>query len=189
MAEGTYEYEVMRAELLGVEKPDYEEFMKRQKEIEAKNVEEHETDVENLKVVEEQSDELKGASGKLDELNNLLSLTQKKINNFKFRCSSVTSYMKTRLGTTLPFSTSVDIVDSENRADKTAPTPKTTPTEEIPNDVIGQVATSCGGQKKSDLTKALDSHVDKLDGLLEKAEFAQISMEHQRKQMQSYLKK
>jgi hypothetical protein len=30
MAEGTYEYECMRAELLGVEKPDRDEFMKQQ---------------------------------------------------------------------------------------------------------------------------------------------------------------
>lgn len=34
--EGTYEYECMRAELLGVDKPDYEEFMKNKAEKEAK---------------------------------------------------------------------------------------------------------------------------------------------------------
>lgn len=32
MAEGTYEYECMRAELLGIEKPDYDEFMKNKVE-------------------------------------------------------------------------------------------------------------------------------------------------------------
>lgn len=48
MAEGTYEYECMRAELLGVERPDFEEFMKNVKlRSEANN---EESEVENLKV-------------------------------------------------------------------------------------------------------------------------------------------
>lgn len=50
MAEGTYEYECMRAELLGLEKPNYDEFLKRQKENEAAEAEEDEIDTENLKV-------------------------------------------------------------------------------------------------------------------------------------------
>lgn len=50
MAEGTYEYEVMRAELLGIEKPDYDEFLKRQKEKEQGEIETEEIDTENLKV-------------------------------------------------------------------------------------------------------------------------------------------
>lgn len=49
MAEGTYEYECQRAELLGVEKPDYDEWLKIQKAAEAAKVAEEETDVENLK--------------------------------------------------------------------------------------------------------------------------------------------
>lgn len=43
-------------------------------------------------------------------------------------------------------------------------------------------------QRKSDLSKALDNHVDKLDSMLEKADNAHYSMQHQRKQMQSFLK-
>lgn len=50
MAEGTYEYECMRAELLGIEKPDYDEFMRFKKEQEAQYVAEEENDTENLKV-------------------------------------------------------------------------------------------------------------------------------------------
>lgn len=50
MSENTYEYECMRAELLGIEKPDYDEFLKRQKETQQSEVEEEEIDVENLKV-------------------------------------------------------------------------------------------------------------------------------------------
>lgn len=48
MAEGTYEYECMRAELLGIEKPDYETFVKNRKEEIA--VESEEIETENLKV-------------------------------------------------------------------------------------------------------------------------------------------
>lgn len=40
MAEGTYEYECMRAELLGLSKPDEEEFLARQKERLAHQTEE-----------------------------------------------------------------------------------------------------------------------------------------------------
>lgn len=50
MAEGTYEYECMRAELLGVEKPDYNDFLKRQKEQLAKEVEEEQVETECLTV-------------------------------------------------------------------------------------------------------------------------------------------
>lgn len=50
MAEGTYEYECMRAELLGIEKPDYDEFLQKQKEKEVQEVQEDEVDTENLKV-------------------------------------------------------------------------------------------------------------------------------------------
>lgn len=50
MSEGTYEYECMRAELLGIEKPDYDAFVKRKLEEEAKQTEEEQADVEMLKV-------------------------------------------------------------------------------------------------------------------------------------------
>lgn len=55
MAEGTYEYECMRAELLGVGKPDYEEFLQRKREAEenrrlAAEVEEEAVEATNLEV-------------------------------------------------------------------------------------------------------------------------------------------
>lgn len=43
------------------------------------------------------------------------------------------------------------------------------------------------GQRKSDLSRALDNHVDKLDSMLEKAENAHYSMAHQNKQMKKFL--
>lgn len=50
MAEGSYEDECMRAELLGVEKPDYDDFLKRQKDKQANEVFEELVDTENLAV-------------------------------------------------------------------------------------------------------------------------------------------
>lgn len=50
MSENTFEYECMRAELLGIEKPDHDEFLKKQKENEILDVQEEEIDVENIKV-------------------------------------------------------------------------------------------------------------------------------------------
>lgn len=50
MSDNTYEYECMRAELLGIGKPDYDEFVKNQVETEKHEVEEEEIDLENMKV-------------------------------------------------------------------------------------------------------------------------------------------
>lgn len=43
-------------------------------------------------------------------------------------------------------------------------------------------------QRKSDLSKALDNHVDKLDAMLESADNAYHSMTQQNKQMKKFLK-
>ena len=51
MTEGTYEYECMRAELLGVDKPDYEEFLARRKDEEARGAEDEAVETENLVVM------------------------------------------------------------------------------------------------------------------------------------------
>lgn len=50
MSDNTYEYECMRAELLGIGKPDYDEFLKNKTESEKHEVEEEEIDLENIKV-------------------------------------------------------------------------------------------------------------------------------------------
>lgn len=100
MAEGTYEYECMRAELLGVEKPDYDEFTKRQKEQLAREAEEERAETECLTVklhisplliipcfvfknAEDNNATLSGVSSRLDELNTILASTQKRISRFK----------------------------------------------------------------------------------------------------------
>lgn len=100
MAEGTYEYECMRAELLGIEKPNYDEFVKRQKEQLAKYVEEERAETECLTVnplfkkkpfyiifiiqnAENANVTMGSISNRLDELNTILASTQKHISRFK----------------------------------------------------------------------------------------------------------
>lgn len=51
-----------------------------------------------------------------------------------------------------------------------------------------KVGTSTTNQRKTDLTKALDNHVDKLDSMLESADDAYHSMSQQNKQMKKFLK-
>lgn len=48
--------------------------------------------------------------------------------------------------------------------------------------------TSLMSQKKVDINQKIESHIDKLDSLINKAENAQFSMQHQTKQMKKFLK-
>jgi hypothetical protein len=78
---GTYEYELERAELLGVNPPDraqWEEQMKARKEAE---VEQEQNEL--AQVMEGEGEQAKRTHGKMDELNSILSATQVKINKFK----------------------------------------------------------------------------------------------------------
>lgn len=79
--EGTYEYELERAELLGIEplsKEQWEEQEKVRKEVE---LEEQLKEV--AKETEAVDETVKAAHGKMDELNSILSATQLKINKFR----------------------------------------------------------------------------------------------------------
>lgn len=44
-----------------------------------------------------------------------------------------------------------------------------------------------GNEKKGDISRTLDNHVDKLDAMLESADNAYHSMSYQNKQMKKYL--
>jgi hypothetical protein len=86
--EGTYEYELERAELLGVDPPDraqWEEQMKTRKEAE---LEQEQTEV--AQEVESEGETMKRTQGKMDELNNILTATQTKINKFKVQLNIYT---------------------------------------------------------------------------------------------------
>lgn len=98
MAEGSYEYECNRAELLGIDPPnkvDFEAAYKvRQEELEKEASNVSYTSVDkcfeddcnlNLfwKDVETLDEQINNTSGKFDELNSILSVTQQRLNKFK----------------------------------------------------------------------------------------------------------
>lgn len=79
--EGTYEYELERAELLGIEpisKEKWDEQMKARLEA-AQDEEQNEV----AREVEAEGETLKSGHGKMDELNSILSATQQRLNKFK----------------------------------------------------------------------------------------------------------
>lgn len=79
--EGTYEYELERAELLGVEPISREAWeVQNRARLEAE-VEQEKTEI--AAELENEGESAKRTHGKMDELNNILSATQLKINKFK----------------------------------------------------------------------------------------------------------
>lgn len=79
--EGTYEYELERAELLGVEPISRELWEEQNKARLEAQVEQEQTEV--AAELENEGESVKRTQGKMDELNNILSATQVKINKFK----------------------------------------------------------------------------------------------------------
>lgn len=79
--EGTYEYELERAELLGIEPPTRESWEEQEKLRKETEVEQVETEV--AAELEAEDEKIKSGHGKMDELNNILSATQLKLNKFK----------------------------------------------------------------------------------------------------------
>lgn len=79
--EGTYEYELERAELLGIEPPSMEQWEEKEKARREAELEEQRNEV--AKELEEGEETVKSSHGKMDELNSILSATQLKINKFR----------------------------------------------------------------------------------------------------------
>lgn len=84
--EGTYEYELERAELLGVEPISLEQWEQDQKTRKEVEVEQEQTEV--AAELENEGESAKRTHGKMDELNNILCATQMKINKFKVKLKS-----------------------------------------------------------------------------------------------------
>ncbi|KAJ8916491.1 hypothetical protein NQ315_000133 [Exocentrus adspersus] len=179
MAEGTYEYECMRAELLGLDKPDHDDFLKKLASANAKReVEDEEADVHNLKNVDRTTESEKRILGGLEELNTILRRTQSRITRFKATCGSLTNLLKVKVAGR----SGSDNEDTSESAEATAGSeeaaaPPPTGVEDLPRN-----------QRKSDLSKALDADMSRLDRMIEKSEDAQYSMAHQSKQMRNFLK-
>ncbi|KAJ6634861.1 hypothetical protein Bhyg_13442 [Pseudolycoriella hygida] len=187
MAEGSYEYECNRAELLGVDPPnraDFEAALKLRQE-------EFEKELSN--VVEETEEQLNRTGGKFDELNSILSVTQQRLNKFKSACGSLTNLLKIRGNQkteipddlAAPASSDSDNVNSgsqSNNIDNALDNLETMKTQSEMSDVkvINDGANS--------LQQKMTCQFDKLDSMLNKAENAQYSMAHQNKQMKNFLK-
>ncbi|KAB0791214.1 hypothetical protein PPYR_03015 [Photinus pyralis] len=184
MDENSYEYQCMRAELLGVERPSLDDFLSNQKKRqEAEHVEQEEVDVENLKDVEREGEDFRNMSGGLHELGNILSATQKKLNRFKASCGSLTNLLKIRIGTASGSNESIILNSNSSNANQEVTGLDNTSLADSPKKIAGDDEV-----RKSDLADALDNHVDKLDLLIENAENCQYSMSEQNKQMKKFLR-
>ncbi|XP_055640307.1 uncharacterized protein LOC129777818 [Toxorhynchites rutilus septentrionalis] len=182
MAEGTYEYECMRAELLGVEKPSREDFEQKMRLQEEAGQEELIS--EQMREVDLQDEQMQGASGKMDELNNILSITQQRINKFKVACGSLTSLLRFRPSTPNEGATSNQASNesSSNTIDDALDTLDSM--KEVQNASEAKIAKSAA----NDLGQKMTSQLDKLDSLIYRADNAAYSMNHQTKQMKQITK-
>ncbi|XP_062565144.1 uncharacterized protein LOC134227571 [Armigeres subalbatus] len=182
MAEGTYEYECMRAELLGIEKPSREEFeekMRLQKEAE-----QEEQLTEQLKEVDLNDEQMQGAAGKMDELNNILSITQQRINKFKTACGSLTNLLKFRPGTPSEGNSANDSTNGADSNDINSALDALDTMKDVENASDAKVAKTAA----MDLGQKMTCQLDKLDSLLNKADNATYSMKHQTDQMKKIAK-
>lgn len=175
MAEGTYEYECERAELLGINPPNRADWE------EAERVRRENQLAEQMTEAAVQDEKINEGTSKMEEITNILSITQMRLNKFKKACGSLTNLLKIKGG---------DGGDEGNQSDgeqqqEQATTDVQDGTEQSPgaNAVAGGSAVN-----KQDMQQKMGSGLDKLDSLLAKTENAQISMAHQSKQMKSFLK-
>ncbi|XP_023024815.2 uncharacterized protein [Leptinotarsa decemlineata] len=186
MSEGTYEYECMRAELLGIEKPSYDEFIAKKVENEAQLVEEENLDTENLKTVDHQEEGLKKVSGGLEELNVILQKTQGKLNRLKASCGSLTNLLRIKMGGKSSVETPLESEFDQPEESHIEPSLNDHASGDTVEDFDAKEDNKISA-RKNDLAKALDKDLSRLDTMIEKAENAQYSMSHQRKQMNKFL--
>uniref|UniRef100_A0A1I8NQA3 t-SNARE coiled-coil homology domain-containing protein n=1 Tax=Stomoxys calcitrans TaxID=35570 RepID=A0A1I8NQA3_STOCA len=196
MAEGTYEFECMRAELLGIAKPDQEEFEKARAERLLR--EQEEQLAAEAQALEEQDESMQNTNSKLDELGTILSSTQQKIFRFKQSAAGSLSNIFGRSG-------SVDVAneaaDSSSNASSAGTSRRnTTANTSNINEAMhaldemkhqeGQpvIPTEKIRQAKMDINKKMTSHLDRLDDMINKADRAEIAMSEQTKQMRQMAK-
>ncbi|GFG37261.1 hypothetical protein Cfor_10954 [Coptotermes formosanus] len=138
-----------------------------------------------------EGEEMGRVSGGLDELNSILSITQKKINRFKTVCGSFTSLLKLRMGAKTD-GTASDTSSQASEADCTMSTEEVCKNAESGGDAAESkplVAPKKITQQTLDLEGKLGSQIDKLDTMLMKAEQAELSMSKQNKEVRIFLNK
>ncbi|KYN14932.1 PREDICTED: uncharacterized protein LOC108765457 [Trachymyrmex cornetzi] len=194
-----YQHACERAELLGLPKPSEEEWRQSQ----AAQGENRRCDVDDdddaaLQDLDYVDDAAGRIGGGLDELNSILSTTQKKLNRFKTVCGSLGTLLKVKVNSRggtphhKPEEPNPDAGKQENqeKPESTVDEVMTVETSDVAiTDTTNQPANSGVQQKQIDLNQKMGSHLNKLDSLITKAENAQYSMQHQTKQMKKILKK
>lgn len=207
----SYEEECQRAELLGLQPPDKAEFeRKRSARLEQQLAEQEAAEAVVsivqlafvyglcsswafalllLQMLEQQGESLRGASGKLDELNSILSSTQQRLNRFKqTACGSLTNIF-TRGGSlsgASGASASMDMpgYSMEQSAEQQPPQP---PVQRQPQPMAPPTAAEVAAAKAAKRAM-MDSQLDKLDSLINKADNAELAMSEQTKQMRRIAK-
>lgn len=184
MAEGTYEYECMRAELLGVAKPNREEFEEKMRL--RREAEQEEQLVEQLSEVDLHDEQMQGTSGKMDELNSILSITQQRINKFKVACGSLTNLLKFRPSTPNEGISTNESTENEQASGNSinVALDALDTMKDVENASDANIAKSAA----TDLGQKMTSQLSKLDSLLYKADNATYSMKHQTDQMKKITK-
>ncbi|XP_043481231.1 uncharacterized protein LOC122510545 [Leptopilina heterotoma] len=192
-----YQYACQRAELLGLPTPSQEEWANSEEAQKRNNEQEENSDIAKAHELDETDESTKRVGGGLDELNSILSATQKKINRFKTVCGSLGTLLKVRSksqpGTPehKTRKSNKETSNSEEREGDDEKNHKTKTTAQNPEDdpTLGEGGRiSSMSQKKIDINQKIGSHIDKLDSLINKAENAQFCMQHQTKQMKKILK-
>lgn len=126
-------------------------------------------------------------TGGLTELNTILTGTQRRLNRLKGVCGSLTDLIKNKLGGSkdnMSYSTDPSYLPADGIG--TSKSPK----KDI-NTALDDLDTMASVEKRAlgkDVNQQISSQVSKLDSLLDKAENAQYSMDHQNKQMKKFLK-
>ncbi|KAF7414156.1 hypothetical protein HZH68_002645 [Vespula germanica] len=190
-----YNYACERAELLGLPIPSFEEWTESQKAQEADRADHEDDDDAILQNLDKSDEAAQRVSGGLDELNSILSTTQKKINRFKNVCGSLGTLLKVKVGSRggTPNHKSMERNKAkEGQVMITAEEESMTVdlSENSKNPIISEESSEIITipSKKIDINEKMGSHLGKLDSLITKAENAQYSMQHQTKQMRKFLK-
>ncbi|XP_046738942.1 uncharacterized protein LOC124407136 [Diprion similis] len=189
-----YAYACQRAELLGLPLPSQEEWTKSRQATDPTKEEIEDSIAEDAAMKDES---LQRAGGGLDELNSILSATQKKLNKFKTVCGSLGAMLKVRVGSRTSTPEHARIKSCKSPVFPTPGGSKGSENVLLDDDEIAMVLAATANEtvernetsdRKHDINEKVESHVDKLDLLISKAENAQYSMQHQTKQMKKFLK-
>ncbi|EDV95221.1 uncharacterized protein LOC6569301 [Drosophila grimshawi] len=180
----SYEQECQRAELLGQEPPDQAEFERqRSARIEQQMAE---MEVAEATMLEEQEESLRGAGGKLDELNSILNSTQQRLNRFKQTACGSLSNLFARGGS---ISGASDVPNNGGGGSGGEEPTRQQPVERQPKpQPLGPPTAAEVAAAKAAKSLRMDTQLDKLDALINKADNAQLAMGEQTKQMRRMAK-